>query len=353
MFKPDVMTELLKAHSNAFRALGWVEQHLNERFLDMEEQVRALVLAVASGEPLLMVGPPGTAKSRLIRAFCGAIGLIDEDRLSTAATTADNAYFEYLLTPFTEPGELYGFFDIARLHHERVLKRHDEGMLQHATVVFLDEVFNASSAILNSLLAIINEGIFHDRGERRPVRMRCLFAATNSVPETPELNAFFDRFLLRCEIDNVRSARHDLPQALHGLVRKGWRETFGHRQPKEKMVRLLDALQNFRDDVRAKTTEGEILSDELNEQFFGNLAQLVQLARDYDLSEMSNRRVIKMTFVMLVHRLYRAALSSEEKESWKQLALGKEEMDLLPRYFLDRKDDDPVLKMERRVYQED
>jgi MoxR-like ATPase len=350
MFKPEVLAELLRVHGKTFRMLGWVEQHLNERFVDLEDQIHALVLSVASGEPLLLIGPPGTAKSRLIRAFCGAIGLIDENRLDASDESQESgAYFEYLLTPFTEPGELFGFFDIARLHHDKVLTRQDEGMLQNAKVVFLDEIFNASSAILNTLLAIVNERIFHDRGRRQAVQLRCLFAASNSIPETPELRAFFDRFLLRCDIENVGSSSQELPQSLHRLVSKGWRETYGSHQRFEPLERLLDSLALFREDVRKLVSNDSLVSTEADDRFFGNIAQLVQLARDYDLSEMSNRRIIKMTYIMLVNRLYRASLAQQVTTP---LRLGKEEIDLLPRYLLDRKDEEPVRRMERLVYPE-
>ena len=147
---------------------------------------------------MLLIGPPGTVKSRLIRAFCELIGLMDE------SDSNNRDYFEYLLTPFTEPGELFGYYDISKAT-KGTLERMDKGMIQHARVVYLDEVFNGSSAILNSILAFMNERIFHDRGERKPVALQCLFAATNRIPETPVLSAFFDRFLLRCKVENVRA----------------------------------------------------------------------------------------------------------------------------------------------------
>jgi hypothetical protein len=113
------------------------------------------------------------------------------------------------------------------------------------------------------------------------------------------------------------------------------------------LERLLDSLAVFREDVRKLVSNDSLISNEGDDRFFGNIAQLVQLARDYDLSEMSNRRIIKMTYIMLVNRLYRASLSQQVTTP---LRLGKEEIDLLPRYLLDRKDEEPVRRMERLVF---
>ncbi len=251
MFEPRVLNGLVQHHEAVFQNLSHVEDTLNARFVGMEEQIRGLILAVASGEPLLLVGPPGCAKSRLVRAFCGVVGLIDEDHPEAQS----DDYFEYLLTPFTEPGELFGFYDIAELYkgeQGKGLVRDDAGMLQHARVVFLDEVFNATSAILNSLLSIINEGFFHDRGARHQVRLRNLFAATNSVPETAALRAFYDRFLLRCDVSNL-AAGERFPRELHKLVEAGWKETYAHHPKQETATQLLDQLEHFRRHVRQLT----------------------------------------------------------------------------------------------------
>ncbi len=341
MLRHEALIKLLTAYKPVLEELAVIEQQLNQRFLDMEEQILALILAVASGEPLLFIGPPGTAKSRLIRAFCGTIGLIDENRLGAERDQEEEGYFEYLLTPFTEPGELFGFFDIAKLQHGGELQRQEQGMLQQAEVVFLDEVFNASSALLNSLLSVMNERIFHDRGRRKGVRLRCLFAATNQVPETAELRAFFDRFLLRCRIGSVTGDRPAFPVELHRLLEKGWPETYGSH-PRRPRSELLTQLEQLRESVRMLTETG-LLVPAWHETLYKNLAYRIYTARDYDLSEMSNRRVIKMVFVMMVHRLYRAAKDGDSSD----LSLGKLELDLVHRYFLDRFDEEPISKMAR------
>lgn len=335
MFDPEILALLARANQKTFEKLARVEVTLNERFAGLQEPIRALVLSVASGEPLLLIGPPGTAKSKLIRAFCGLIGLIKEN--DPEADHPD--YFEYLLTPFTEPGELFGFYNIAAARESR-LEREDAGMMQNAKVVYLDEVFNGSSAILNSILAFINERIFHDRGVRKPVAMQALFAATNQIPETSDLRAVFDRFVLRCPVENVDA--HVNP--IGDLVRTGWRETYGSRPATEDFDDLLDGLLSFRRAVGELTTKGRLVPHE-GAPVYSGLAQLVQHARQYDLSRMSNRRVVKLTLIMLVHAIYEAV----RRDNFKDIKLGEAELQLLPRFFLDRIDEEAVQKMRRVV----
>jgi MoxR-like ATPase len=314
MFDPQMIRRLGKNHERPLREMAKIEEELNRRFVDFEMPVRALILSVISGEPLLLVGPPGTAKSRLIRAFSALLSLLDEDH----PEQDHPGYFEYLLTPFTEPGELFGFFDISKLLDEkdRRLVRDDKGMMQYATVVYLDEVFNASSAILNSLLAFLNERIFHDRGKRIKVQnLKALFAATNNVPQTPELRAVFDRFVLRCWVDNVA------PNSSHisHLIQVGWTETYGtHPKGAQASYRrddLLANLEELRKEIEQSTTSGRLRPQE-NSAMYDNLAQLVKTARDNGLSEMSNRRLVKIAYIHFLHHIYlyatRASPEAEE-----------------------------------------
>src|SRR5436305_12538274 len=150
-----------------------------------------LAVAAIAQEPLLLVGPPGTAKSDLVLKFKDALGLEEGD------------YFEYMLTRFTEPSEIIGPIDISLLREGRYI-RSGQGKLPTARLAFLDEIFKSNSAILNILLTIINEKKFYQDGVPQPVKLKVLFAATNEVPEQGELAALKDRFVLKAQSRSVQ-----------------------------------------------------------------------------------------------------------------------------------------------------
>ncbi|GIW78194.1 MAG: hypothetical protein KatS3mg105_0001 [Gemmatales bacterium] len=187
--------ESLRKRINHFRA------SLGRFFVAKQEIIDLMVTAAVAQEPLLLVGPPGTAKSDLVLKFKDALGLRDED------------YFEYMLTRFTEPSEIIGPIDINLLREGRYVRR-EQGKLPTARLAFLDEIFKSNSAILNILLTIINERKFYQDGVPQPVNLRVLFAATNEIPEQGELAALKDRFVLKVD---SRSVQDDHFEALIDL----------------------------------------------------------------------------------------------------------------------------------------
>jgi MoxR-like ATPase len=173
---------------------------LKGRFVCRGEVIDLIALALVAGEHLFLYGPPGTAKSALIRHFARAVR---------------GRYFEYLLTRFSEPNEVFGPIDIARLR-EGVVATVTAGMLPEAEFVFLDELFNANSAVLNNLLTVLNERVYRRGAEAHQLPLLSLFSASNHLPEDDALRALFDRFLLRCPVDNL--PREAMPQ----LLAAGW-----------------------------------------------------------------------------------------------------------------------------------
>lgn len=173
---------------------------LKRRFVGRDEVIELIALAVVAGEHLFLLGPPGTAKSALIRHFANAL---------------QSRYFEYMLTRFSEPNEIFGPVDIARLR-EGVVATITEGMLPQAEFAFLDEIFNANSAILNNLLTVLNERTYRRGAETHKLPLLSLFSASNTLPEDDALGALFDRFLLRCHVGNL--PRESMPE----LLRAGW-----------------------------------------------------------------------------------------------------------------------------------
>src|SRR5438067_5136221 len=175
----------LRTRLNRFRT------SLGRFFVNKQELIDLMVGAAVAQEPLLLVGPPGTAKSDLVLKFKDALGLEEGD------------YFEYMLTRFTEPSEIIGPIDISLLREGRYIRR-EQGKLPTARLAFLDEIFKSNSALLNILLTIINERKFYQDGVPQPVRLRVMFAATNEVPEQGELAALKDRFVLKAESRSVQ-----------------------------------------------------------------------------------------------------------------------------------------------------
>lgn len=206
--------EDLRARLNHFR------KSLGRFLVDKQELIDLMLVAAVAQEPLLLVGPPGTAKSDLILKFKDALGLSEED------------YFEYMLTRFTEPSEIIGPIDINQLREGKYIRR-EQGKLPTARLAFLDEIFKSNSAILNILLTIVNERKFYQDGVPQPVRLRVLFAATNEVPEQSELAALRDRFCLKAESRSVQE-RHFMElidagiqgEVYRGLNQRPWAE--GH-----------------------------------------------------------------------------------------------------------------------------
>jgi len=175
---------------------------LSRYFVGKDDIIELMALCTVAQEPLLLVGRPGTAKSDLVVKFSEALGLDEAD------------YFEYMLTKFTEPNEILGPIDINELRAGSYIRR-IEGKLPTARIVFLDEIFKSNSAILNTLLTILNERKFYQDGRPVPVALIMLFAATNTVVRHEEMDALRDRFIFKVASGSVRD------EAFEELIRLG------------------------------------------------------------------------------------------------------------------------------------
>ena len=196
---------------------------LKQEYVGRSEVVDLIALAIIAGEHLFLYGPPGTAKSALIRSFAQAV---------------DARYFEYLLTRFSEPNELFGPIDLVKLR-EGTVATVTTGMLPEAEFVFLDELFNANSAILNNLLTVLNERIYRRGAETHRLPMLSLFSASNHLPEDDALGALFDRFLLRCRVEPL--PREEMPR----LLKAGWLIERRNGVPSSPNEVNADALRSF------------------------------------------------------------------------------------------------------------
>ena len=194
-------------------------EKLKEPFVGREEEARAIILALLTRKHVVLIGEPGTAKSAMARRLADLINA---------------RFFKYLLTKYTEPSELFGPLDLQALREGRYT-RITKGKLPEAEIVFLDEVFNANSAILNALLSIMQERVWYDGYSEIRVPLWSLIGATNRVPEEPELEAVYDRFLYR------QYARPLPENKWSELLDAGWRLESGQVE-KPKPVVTLDEI---------------------------------------------------------------------------------------------------------------
>ncbi len=253
-----------EVHQELPSRLARLAHALEDRFLGKDEIVRLLLIATIAGEHAVLVGPPGTAKSALIRTFA---------RLMQAR------YFEYLLTRFTEPNEIFGPVDIAAFRDGRY-ERRTEGMLPDAEIVFLDEVFKSNSAILNSLLTLLNERRYASGGKVIRCPLLSAFGAANEVPTDDALTAIYDRFILRIRSDNL-DAYHFQDLLQKGLNHEVLELDAAAVRPLVE-ARELAALQRG---LLPRTTYGE--------EFFSLYKGLVFQIRAEGIT-LSDRRVVKL-----------------------------------------------------------
>ncbi len=239
---------------------------LDARFLDKSELVRLLLVTLLAGEHMLVVGPPGTAKSALVRHLARLI---------------DARYFEYLLTRFSEPNELFGPVDI-KAFREGTFVRRTDAMLPDSEIVFLDEIFKSNSAILNALLSILNERRFFTGSQSMKVPLCSLFAATNEIPNDDALGAIFDRFLVRALSDNLDSFH------FHGLVDRGIRGEIAELTGADENVQPLVSLAEIRR-LQARMGQFLVFPEDWMARYKGFIFQI----RSEGIS-LSDRRVVKL-----------------------------------------------------------
>lgn len=164
---------------------------MNNLFVERDDLIRLMQLAVVTGTNLLMLGPPGTAKSGITYEFCNRIEKAN--------------YFQWMLNKTSDPSEILGPFSVKEMENDKFL-RITTGKLPEAHIAFMDEVFKSNAPTLNALLTIMNEHIFYNDGKPQDIPLISMFGASNEPPEDETLDAMYDRFIFRMNVQYVHDA---------------------------------------------------------------------------------------------------------------------------------------------------
>lgn len=244
-----------------------------------DQLAELIVLAMIAQEHLLVIGPPGTAKSAVVRRMAKAM---------------EGKYFEYLLGRFTEPAELFGAVDLKKLR-EGLVEIDTQGMLPDADIVFLDEVFLGSTAILNTLLGILNERVFRKGHTQIDCPLKICIGASNSLPDEEMLSAFADRFLIHLFIDGVEN------HLIEDMLKGGWLS--------ERLI--LDSAISL--------NKISALSSELNkvqlDEIIPVYAQALRILRQNNII-LSDRRAVKTLKLIAAAALVNGRYIVQKKDLW-------------------------------------
>jgi len=238
---------------------------LNASTLEREFVIDGLLATLLSKQNAFLLGVPGTGKSDLVRNICRGINGAN--------------YFGYLLTPTTDPSEVFGPVAVTKLLKDEYT-RDITGYLPDAHIGFLDELFRGSSAILNSLLTLLNERTFNNGKTVVETPIQAIVAATNSWPDEESLQAFADRFLFRPTVDVLKKpvSKRKLDEWALGLVARP--EVGNHLTLKE-----LQQLQQAANDIT------------VSEEFLDRFSNVWEMLASRNITISDRRRVQILKFL--------------------------------------------------------
>lgn len=253
------MNDTLFSKLQTFRAA------LNASFLERTDVIDGLLASVITQQNAFLFGKPGTGKSELVRAVSNGFN--------------GSKFFGYLLSPTTDPSELFGPVAVSKLLKDEYT-RDVTGYLPSANIAFLDELFRGSSAVLNSLLTILNERTFNNGKDLLKTPIQSIVAATNSFPQEESLQAFCDRFLFRPTVET-------LSKPTSKRLIDQW--TLGFQQRPE-----INSDLTYEDLI---TLQKEATLIQIDEEFLDRFGQVIELLSSRGISISDRRRVQILRFM--------------------------------------------------------
>lgn len=281
------MNDTLFTQLQAFRS------SLNTVFLEREEVIDGLLASVITQQNAFLFGVPGTGKSELVRAVSNGF--------------TGSKFFGYLLSPTTDPSELFGPVAVSKLLKDEY-HRDVEGYLPSANIAFLDELFRGSSAVLNSLLTILNERVFNNGKELLRTPIHSIVAATNSFPQEESLQAFCDRFLFRPSVELLKNpvSKRKLDQWTLNIEERPQVEselTYESLLELQKLVQTVepsdDFLDSFSQVIDLLAARGIAISDRRR-------VQILKFMRGWALVQGDDRMYPEHLYGSFVHMVYQS-----------------------------------------------
>lgn len=286
--RPSSSVQLSDAAESLKRAIRGAGRGLVAR----DWLVELVCLAAVAREHVLVIGPAGTAKSQAVRRVAHALS---------------GQYFEYLLGRFTEPSEIYGPVDLQKLR-EGVVQTVTSGMLPEAEIAFLDELFLGSTAILNTLLGILNERVFRRGHVAHACNLRICVAASNALPADESLAALADRFLVRAYVHPVSDGM------LEQLLEAGF------------------TADEAGADERARLSEVDLLAEAVKRVDLGpvrgELAEALRTLRNAGI-DLSDRRAVRSQRLIAAATVISGRMTAGPQDLWPLLYAVPHEADQL------------------------
>jgi len=289
------------------KARDWVQKNaidFGSFFKERDAEINGSLLALLSGEHVLLLGPPGTAKTLLANKIC--------------ETIEGGNFFHYLLTRFSTPEEVFGPLSLKALERDEFSRR-VEGYLPTAHIALLDEIFKANSSILNSLLTVLNERKYHNGKEVMDVPLFSVFGASNELPEEDEnLEALYDRFLFRFRVDYIQHEEN-----LERLIFENTEDFVPSTKLNiEEMREIQERARNLPVDPEVRTIVKGLRRELKNSNIFVSDRRWKKIVNVLRVASAVNGHssVNRMTVVLLQHVLWDVP---EQKETIRKLILDR------------------------------